>query len=302
MSFRHALALNVTPLILRLGLAATFVWAGWGKVLETRDYKPEELARLATMGVEKAQLAARGSGASARPVQPTRDVEADRRAPADSGPAAPLPDPATPKPNNKSSSGSGGGSKFQPMHPAAALSAEPAEETRAAPSEPAAPRRVYTAADFDGPAPLKKVYSIALLIDARSKPAPAADGKQVGALWPAEWARGMWPVHFAWAAGIAELLGGGLMLIGLAARLAALSLAGVMVVAAWLTSVGPNLGSGFLGFAPPWSSFVDWTTFLFQVMSLAAAMGVLFSGAGALSLDHWVLGREKHSAAGADEE
>lgn len=306
MSFRQSLAANVTPLILRIGLAATFLWAGWGKVLETRDYKPEELARLATMGVDKAQLAARGSGASARPVQPSREVEADRRAPAESAPAAPLPDPATPKPSNKSSSGPGGGQRFQPMHPAAAVSSEHGDEaataSSAAPAQPSKPARVYSAGDFDGPAPLKKVYSLALLLDARSKPAPAADGKPAGALWPSEWSKGMWPVYFAWGAGLTELLGGGLVLIGLLARLSGLSLAAVMLVAAWLTSVGPNLGAGFLGLAPPWSSFADWTTFLFQVMLLCAALGVFFSGAGAVSLDHWLFSRDKSAGDGGGEE
>ncbi len=306
MSFRQSLAANVTPLILRLGLAATFLWAGWGKVLETREYKPEELARLATMGVEKAQLAARGSGASARPSQPPRESEADRGAPADGGPAAPLPDPAAPKPANKSSSAPGGGQRFQPMHPAAAVSSDRADEATPAPiappPEPPKSARAYTAGDFDGPAPLKKVYSLALLLDARSRAAPATDGKAQGALWPSEWSKGMWPVYFAWAAGLTELLGGGLVLIGLLARLSGLSLAAVMLVAAWLTSVGPNLGAGFLGLAPPWSSFADWTTFLFQVMLLCAALGVFFSGAGAASLDHWLFSREKPAGPRGEDE
>ncbi len=51
MSFRDSLAISVTPLLLRVALGITFVWAGAGKVLETMPVQGEAAAALANMGV-----------------------------------------------------------------------------------------------------------------------------------------------------------------------------------------------------------------------------------------------------------
>jgi uncharacterized membrane protein YphA (DoxX/SURF4 family) len=51
MSFRDSLAISLTPLLLRLALGVTFVWAGAGKVLESMPVQGEQAAALANMGV-----------------------------------------------------------------------------------------------------------------------------------------------------------------------------------------------------------------------------------------------------------
>lgn len=313
MSFRQSLACNITPLVLRLGLAVTFLWAGYGKVIETRDYKPEELARLANLGVAKAQAAAKPSGASALPLDsgagaynvtasPAPRSTTHEPAPSDAGPSSPLPDPAT-KPAAKS-----GGKQHQPMRPAAAIASagslaqESPSSSPSTPSSPPPPTRTYTAADFPASMKLANVYLLALMLEGRSNPVTTADGKTTRPLWPAEWGKGPWPVRFAWAAGLTELIGGGLALLGFLARFVGLSLTSVMLVAIWLTSVGPNLGGGFLGFAPPFASFPEWQTFLLQIMTLCAALGLLLSGAGTLSLDRFVFSDAKPGKPADDDE
>ncbi|MEI7658555.1 MAG: DoxX family protein [Phycisphaerae bacterium] len=42
---------SIAPLFLRLALAATFLWAGFGKILETIPVKGQAAATLATMGI-----------------------------------------------------------------------------------------------------------------------------------------------------------------------------------------------------------------------------------------------------------
>jgi len=79
MRFRDQIALNLPSFVLRVMLAATFIWAGLGKIVETAHVGPEQAARLATIGV---------------PVAP---AVAPTSAPADAAPTTPgvrLPEPA----------------------------------------------------------------------------------------------------------------------------------------------------------------------------------------------------------------
>ncbi|MFG0252246.1 MAG: hypothetical protein ACF8NJ_05160, partial [Phycisphaerales bacterium JB038] len=81
MSFRDRLALTFPPLLIRLVLALTFVWAGLGKVTKT-DFSPEQAAALANMGIA-AFVDMAGSPAATPDQEPTDDGlvldEADRK-------------------------------------------------------------------------------------------------------------------------------------------------------------------------------------------------------------------------------
>jgi hypothetical protein len=50
MSIRHSLALNLTPLLLRLGLAVVFLWAGSSKLFYSDVVTGERAALLANLG------------------------------------------------------------------------------------------------------------------------------------------------------------------------------------------------------------------------------------------------------------
>lgn len=97
-----------------------------------------------------------------------------------------------------------------------------------------------------------------------------------------------YPVWLGWLAALTELLAGGLALLGLFTRLAGLTLAGTMAVAFYLTSLGPFLETWVFSMAIP-----DYTRFVAQIALFALAFGLVFSGAGALSLDRMLFGRPR---------
>lgn len=250
-AMRTCLTNNLTPLLLRLALGLTFLWAGWGKVWVKVDFAPDALAQLANMGVDRARDAA-------------------SRAPAPS-----LPDAQTPPPNPGSVS---------------------LVQNGAAPSTPG---RVYTAADFAGPAQLPGLYGLALFLRG------SATGDKP--ILPASVGRDAWPVRLAHAAAWTELLGGAFLLIGLFTPLSGFAIACVMGTALWMTQIGPaTLGGGpsTLGFLPPLNNFsagdAGWSKFLWQLLIVFSALSLVFSGAGAVSVDRWIFGkRGSSSGAGA---
>jgi len=255
-AFRRSLSMNLAPLVLRLALGATFVWAGWPKVMVKDPFPPEALATLANMGVDAAQRAAIGA-----PAAPNEGK----------APAGALPEP--------SSAAEG---------PTVILA-----------QQAAAPGRVYTPADFAGPIDLPRLYQVALALRQQS----AGDKP----LWPAALGGDPWAVRLAYAVAWTELLAGAFVLVGLFTPLSAFALAFVMGVAMWLTQIGPaTLGGGpsFLGFLPPLEKFAynpaGWQSFVLQLSLFAIALSLVFSGAGAVSVDRWIFGRAKGDGSAGD--
>ncbi|MBL8757211.1 MAG: DoxX family membrane protein [Phycisphaerae bacterium] len=151
-----------------------------------------------------------------------------------------------------------------------------------------------TAADFPEPVRVRRLYGLALLLHSAANPAPSPDGKPRMPLWPPQAVTGSLPVYFAWAAALTELVGGGLVLVGLLTRLSALAQAGVMAVALWLTQIGPAVQSGrtLLGFLPdrPPFSVEGWMPVLWIFALLMAALALFFSGPGVAALDQVIFG------------
>lgn len=58
MRVRDSIGLNLSPFILRVVLAITFMWAGAGKLLPMHQFTPEQSAALANMGAIEAPAAA----------------------------------------------------------------------------------------------------------------------------------------------------------------------------------------------------------------------------------------------------
>jgi putative oxidoreductase len=139
-----------------------------------------------------------------------------------------------------------------------------------------------------------------------ANPRPDENGKTPMALWPAFAAQGKAPVVLAWAVALTELLGGGLLLVGLVTRLAALGIAGVMLGALWLAEIGPAIqkGTTYLGFIPrhdggyavKLSADGGYVTLLWQLGLLAMALAIALLGPGALSLDGALGGRKARPA------
>ncbi len=254
---RNALACLVAPVFLRLVLGVTFLWAGLGKVIESTEFTGADAALLAKWNISST-----------------------------TGPTAPSskPDP------DKSAA---------PSSPAPAVTPEPAKDT----SSPAANPPINQASTpgstpaVTDAAPIRAVnlYHIALMIYRHANPAPKTDGSVPMALVPAKAAEDRYPVILAWAATTTEIAAGVCVLIGFLTRLSAISLAGVMAVAIWLTQIGPAIASGSakLGFLPVHDTFdvAAWQPLLWQFSLLGAALALLFAGAGMLSLDRLLFHR-----------
>jgi uncharacterized membrane protein YphA (DoxX/SURF4 family) len=298
MSVRHSSAVLIAPLFLRLALAVTFLWAGFGKLLGPFEVGPQDAAILANLQVltppaaptpppptpPPSALAAPDAAiilTSYRPAQDTTTPPPPKPAPTATPAPTPTPAPTSPTPSTPTPSSA------TPSAPAAT----PSAATTPAPSTPAAPTtpRLYTAADFPEKTSTSRVHSITLRVYKAAFPLANAEGLTPKPIWPRALATGTRPVILAWAAAITECLAGILLLVGLMTRLAALSVLGVMLTAMWLTVLGPasQSSNAVLGFLPnnnPWDVSA-WTVPLWQFALICASAALAFAGPGTLSFD-----------------
>lgn len=258
---------RLAPLLLRLSLGATFLWAGFGKIYATFDVSGRDAAVLANMGV----ITPAGDTRPAPKDEPKAKPESK---PAD--PTRPAPTEPAEKPRNKA-----GGPP-----PLAALAPPPG--------------KTYSADDFPSPVSVRRVYGVALVVHNAAHPAAGADGKTPMPLWPRAIGGQSWPVYAAWAVTVAELGGGFLVLAGFLTRLGGVFIAGAMAGAMWLTEIGPAVQSGktWLGFLPdhgafdgPGSPNGTYMMLLWQFALFTVALAVALLGPGLLSLDALVFGR-----------
>jgi uncharacterized membrane protein YphA (DoxX/SURF4 family) len=266
---------RLAPLLLRLGLGATFLWAGFGKIYADEGVKGPAAAVLANMGVITPADAAKPPAAD----KPAETKPADKPAtkPADS----PRPAPTEPLPEEPATKPKG-------APPALVALASPAQT------------RTYSADDFPDEVRVRRVYMLSLGLHFAAHPAPKADGKPAMPLWPVFAGEGKWPVYLAWAVAITEVAGGFFVLAGFLTRLAALGIAGVMAGAMWLTEIGPAIQSGkaWLGFLPDHPAFVGFESasgtyahLLWQFALFTMALAIAGLGSGALSIDGLLFGK-----------
>jgi uncharacterized membrane protein YphA (DoxX/SURF4 family) len=272
--FGECLGLNVGPIPIRLVLAVTFIWAGAGKFFAQDAYVGDAAFALYEMGVI----------AGPAGTEPTPD---------------PVPPPSEDEGTNPAEGGEEGG-RVGLVEPGPATLANfervgsmrlvGQDETR------------YTAADFDEPIEMMRLYSVAVMVYEGANP-----GYEEGTSTPKRvivpgWAaNGKRPVVLAWAAGLTELVGGVLVLVGLLTRLSAVGLVGVMGTAAWLTVFGPAMQDvgATLGFLPTYDMFsYDWMNPLWLLALAGASASLVFTGAGSVSVHAFLFG----SRAEADED
>jgi uncharacterized membrane protein YphA (DoxX/SURF4 family) len=112
--------------------------------------------------------------------------------------------------------------------------------------------------------------------------------------WPAEWK----PHWMAWLAGITELLGGVLLLVGFFSRIWGLGLATAMGFAFWLTSMSnlgePGLFTMAAGIEGAQDPFAMYNRLVGQLGLFVLAFGVLLTGPGPLSVDRLLFKRRGH--------
>lgn len=318
MGFRESLAINVTPLLLRVGVGVVFIWAGGNKLFQHEEVSGETAATLANLGIiaPPVPLGVPVTPPAATPAPAPSQSPATP--PADAPAPSVQPAPATQPPPVAPGGPAARAASLLPVvmlaqattSPAATPSASPATAPAAAPisthaqATPApvviAPTVVptYTAADFPVPVRVAQLYMIAPLLHASAQ--PNEQGKQ---LWPDRFADPGTIRLLCWLAALTEFFGGVLVLVGLLTRFWSLGLAGTMVVALLLTTIGPATisGNGFLGFLPPTDQHQLWSTMFLQLSMLLMSLGLVFSGPGALAIDRLIFSRASRGPAPDDD-
>jgi uncharacterized membrane protein YphA (DoxX/SURF4 family) len=305
MGFRESLGLNITPLLLRVGLGVVFLWAGGSKILYRDQYSGAEAAILAKLGI----VVPVTPGVPVSPVVPSTPEAAPApqaepaAKPVEEVPAEPKPiekkpveQPVAPAPGGGPSTtmrGSGLGGLLVVAQVAPGGAVDPAASgpkgvPAAAGAGVVSVQRVYRAEDFPTPVTVTRLYSLAMMMHSASQ--PDEHGRR---LWPERLSSPSTIKVMCWVAALTEFLGGALVLVGFLTRVWSLALAGTMATAMLLTTIGPAVlsGVGFLGFLPApmleeQSRWVGaWTPLLFQLVLMLMALGVALSGPGAVSID-----------------
>lgn len=320
---------GLAAMILRVVLGITFVWAGAGKLFVTLPYSGQAAADLANAGAPIVPAVGPAAPAEPSPAPSTPATgtpapagPASRPAPAPPTvlppPTTPLPDPedqpAPPAPPTRPTPlssptsptaltlpapGAAGRSRDALALAVLTLEAGSAAQGRSAPAAAApagtpapglVPVRAFVAEQFPTEVRVRRLYQIAAQVrQASLAPAPGA-----WRLLPAGVGLAPWPVRLAWAAGITELAAGVCLLAGFMSRLASLPLIGVMVMAVWLTQIGPAMQSGAvrLWVLPDrtWWDPAQWSTLLWQLALLAMLKAQLLLGSGTLSVDRVLFG------------
>ena len=264
--FAERLGLNLGPIPIRLVLALTFLWAGIGKFATTFPVAGEDALMLYEMGA----ISAPGGAAEAAPEE------------------APAPEPSA-EPDIGGEGGrvglSGGG----------AVRLVSQDESAA----------TYTAADFADPIEMWNVYGLALMLRRGASPGfEKGSSEPIRPIVPGWAGQGSRPKYIAFTVAITEIVAGFLVLVGLLTRISALGLACVMGGAIWLSDIGPAIqaGTARLGFLPGHDAFSSaWSEPLWHLALFAAAVSLLFTGAGSASV-HAFLFRGRAGDDDADDE
>ncbi len=263
MSLTRNASANLVPLLSRLVLAAAFIPAGYDKIMgEPVLFEGQEAETLQRLGV--GDDAAAYSQLSQLTLY-QEDVETgrlrDRIRPRPDGagstppptPApAPPPRPILPKPVPK-------------PEPTPPPKPEPKPEPPVVKPQPdPAPRSVGSV----GAVRAKRLHRLTVLL-VNNSPYPER--------FKPEW--------LAWAAAGTELVGGGLLLLGLLSRVWGAGLAITIAFAFYMTSLEPLLDYGVMNLPMPIFNQVFTQIFLFVM-----AIGVTMTGAGGFSIDRLLFG------------
>ncbi len=274
MRWRDHIALTLPSFLLRLVLALTFLWAGTSKIIGTTTAQGDDAARLANLGVSFITPAP----------EPDPEPVLDQAPPTE--PLNELPDSVDDLPTDQPELDSEpNNDSITNPQPKTSTQPEPVNRSIAQTTSPA------VGSDYPDAVTFKRVYGLALMLDRAANPPLGAESTPVTPTMPSWFGSGRTPVYAAWAAAITELVCGVFLLLGLFTRLSALSLAIVMLVAIWITNIGPAVlqsSDAYLGFIPhkedPWSP-ASYTVLLWQLALVIMSVSVALLGAGPLSID-----------------
>lgn len=271
MRFRDKAALSVAPLLLRLVLGVTFLWAGLGKVSARMEVQGEQAAILANAGVT---LDGAGSAPFEEPTRQPEPIGGDDGGEASRGGSWAGIVTVSQDGSQGAQGSSGGGA--------------------------------YSAADFPDPIETRRVNGLVIGLYHASHPGYHEDtGERMPAIWPTSLGEGGAARAQAWAVALGEIVCGAAILVGLLTRVSGLGLALIMAGAIWLSQIGPAIQSGdtVLGFLPSHGTWDGdaWKTLFWQASLLASSLAVVFLGAGPVSVDHLLFRPKGEDGDGGDE-
>lgn len=300
MRLRDSVALTLPSFLLRVVLSVTFLWAGCGKLMGTLQVSGDDAARLANLGVSLTPVApeAPTDPTPAAPPQALPDSEqaqqdtgsAQDTSAADAATDAPAQGDAEPVDSPAKDpiklEGANDTSDDVSMRPRAA------QITLVQSSSGAQ----LVGSDFPDLVETKRVYSIALLISKCADPGLTPDSVPITPVMPTALAQGPWPTLLAWSAAITELGAGLLLLLGLLTRFSAMGTFVVMLVAMWMTQLGPaalHTPDAILGFIPRHDDVFSpaaYGTLLWQLALASMSLAVVFLGSGPIGIDRLIFG------------
>lgn len=304
-------ALSFTPMLLRLAIGLTFLWAGAGKLFHQVQFSEADRAILTQIE----------TGAPA-PAQPNAETTAPD--PEDEIPALPEPDPADTPPADDAPADEEGDdsprlrSLTEPSARALpsgysltlAQDAAPSDEpgtNEPTPNEESAGEagELITDAFADPPAETDTPEDVSETVGANVSKDRFLNRTALtiyGAAHPEKGKprlpafMGVHAIKLAWAVAIIEFAGGLFILLGFLTRVWALAITGVIAGALWSTELGPAMLGGldqtFLGFLPPLWPFNPGAAmhFLWLLLLTLASFSLVFLGAGAFSIDRLLFG------------
>ncbi len=311
MRLRDQVALTLPSFFLRLTLGIIFLWAGSGKLMGTIRVAGDDAARLANLSIALSEPTTNTPADQQPPIDvhlPDSDSDSDSNsdsAPVDATPSE-VDTPISTQPtedaleemgnqiidqlNQMIDQGTEEGTEYGTTEtPVAPPETAGFESTQLLSVQLATPR--YSASDFPDSMEADRLYSIALLISKSADPGLTADSLPIDPTIPSMLANNPWPKVLAWAAAVTEIAAGIFLIFGLLTRLSALATFSIMLVAIWMTQIGPAAiqhSDSLLGFIPhkgdPWApeSYIH----LFWQLSLASmSAAVFFLGSGAIGVD-----------------
>jgi len=309
MRLRDQVALTLPSLFLRLALGVTFLWAGTGKFMGTTTVTGDDAARLANLGIIATPITPSHPGLVTPPETPTDPSTQTPHTPQEGSPQIPptvTPTETTEPPKPADAQSPINGLNEQAKEIIDLLNNAPADDATDS-TEPTStndkpviqpiqytPER-YAGADFPDPMEVKQVYAIALMLSKASDPGLTGDSKPIDPILPKLVGTKPWAKVLAWAAAITELVGGAFLILGVLTRISALATLTLMLVAMWMTQIGPatiQSHDALLGFIPhvshPWSPG-SYSELLWQVALASMSLAVFFLGSGPIGIDRILL-------------
>lgn len=263
-------ALSFTPILIRVALGVTFLWAGSGKLFTSVELSPEQEATLKATVVVPAAVTPE-TVPSATPAEVLPETE------------TPTP-PASPRLRSLTDPGADAGATLPTGYRLTLVQDTAPEGTGPEDAEEATPE----ASEASATTHRRALVYVALSIHDAVRPTKGSP--RLPAFFADQ------AMTLAWAVAIIEFLGGICLLLGFMTRLWAVALTGVASGIVWISEIGPAamgaLDRTSFGVLPPVWPFDPSSAmhFFWTIGLLLSAIAMIFLGAGALSVDRLLFG------------